>query len=142
MPQYRALKTFGTIKGKHGTVRTGSVLTLSEKDAAELNRPHPKNRPAVVPYGGPKDPGGPREPPDDRSLPGAPKTKIDPGGDDIDPNAGLTETEKEAAVNKEKDEGNEQAPSNGPSLRVAQRGGGSGRRSSVLPVGHRSPRKT
>lgn len=145
MPQYRALKTFGHGKTKFGLVRTGMVLTMSEKDAQEINRPHRKDQPALVAFGGPSDPGGPREPPDDRSLPGAPHTKI--GGEDRTPDPEFddpifTDEEKEAAANKEKDEGNEQAPSGGPSLRVGPRGGGSTRRSSVLPVGRRSPKQT
>lgn len=72
MPQYRALKTFGTPKGKHGTVITGTVLTMTQKDADELNRHHPKDRPVVELYRGTTEP---RESPKDKSLPGAPKTK-------------------------------------------------------------------
>lgn len=144
MPQYRAVKTFGTPRGKFGTVITGTVLTMTEKDANELNRHHPKERPVVVLHRGASEP---REAPDNKSLPGAPKTKEELGLEEQADGAngageGLHEGIDPPSPSKD-DAAGKAAGTGGPSVHVegGQLGGGKGRRSSVLRVGRPLPRR-
>lgn len=126
MPQYRATKMFQN--RSLGLVEVGTVLTLSERDAAAHNRVQPGR---LVPYI------APNAPPFNASLPGAPSTK---DNDDVDPSAGI-ETED---VLQDKDEGNEQAqPVETPqSSREARKGAGRGRLSSAALRGRRSAKRT
>lgn len=142
MPQYRALKTFGTPKGKHGTVITGTVLTMTQKDADELNRHHPKDRPVVELHRGVSEP---RESPKDKSLPGAPEKKdaVPPGLEEQADGANGAGDGLHEGIDPPKDEAGKAAGTGGPSVRVegGQLGGGRGRRSSVLRVGRPLPKR-
>ena len=137
MPQYRALKTFGHDRTKEGTVITGTILTLTKVRADELNRQNPRN-PVLEPYLGPSEP---REAPDNRSLPGAPKTKDEQADGANGAGEGLHEGIDPPSTKE--DEGKAQAQTDGPSVRIegARPGDGRGRRSSVLRAGRPSPKR-
>lgn len=137
MPQYRAVRTFrNTSVGPPPThiVRTGVVLTMSDKDAATLNR----QVKMLEPYG------GPREAPDNRSLPGAPRTKI--GSEDEGPPSNPDGDARFDVDAQDNPEGNEPPPpeETKPSVSVkgARQVGGRDKRSSAPRVGRPLPRKT
>lgn len=135
MPQYRAIRSFGIPgKGKYGHIRTGLVVTMPEMDANTFNRQHPKDNPILVPYEGHSLD---TEPKHNASIPGAPSTKDD--GEVDDPHADRDD-------GRDLDEGNENpsARDDKPSVSVkgGLRGAGRGKRSSALPVGRASRKRT
>lgn len=76
MPQYRVLRSFGIPgRGLLGHVRTGDVITLSEQQAASLNRPHGRRSPIIEPYAGPALPERILEPEQNAAIADAPKRK-------------------------------------------------------------------
>src|SRR5262245_49038804 len=74
MPQYRVIRSFGIPgRGLLGHVRGGEVVTLSDVQAAALNRPHGRRAPILEPYKGPQAPV--LEAPQNAAIPEAPKRK-------------------------------------------------------------------
>lgn len=156
MPQYRAVRAFGIEgKGKFGHVRQGMVVTMSEKEAGDFNRPHPKGSPILVPYTGPAMQ-EPLQPGSTGGIPGAPfhsEDDHDDGHGEDDPHAdrddGRDETDDETQDDEDLDdedgEGNEETPPDGDEQtpdRAARRGGGRGKQSSASRRGRASRRKT
>lgn len=160
MPQYRAAKTFKNKEfgpSPDFIVRTGMVLTMTDKDAKTLNRG--KSSPLVVPYTGPtrnhdlgnapnnKDGEGDELRKDGPTLEeyvkaGYSAENYPPTGYAEVPSPGLDEYRRKGDEGKG-DEGKD-PPSSDVSVKVegARREGGAVRRSSALPAGQASRKRT